>query len=85
MQLVYIEWVDSYGCASEWTPIDPYTPELLHCQSVGWLLHDGQDCKVIIPHLSQASHSNASQQGCGDMTIPTAAITKIVPITISSS
>ena len=82
MTLVYIEWVDSYGCSPDWTPIEPVEIAPLHCQSVGWLLHDGDECKTIVPHLSQEHHPGTIQQGCGDMTIPATAITKIVPLTI---
>lgn len=80
MRLVLVEWMDSYGCSSEWQPIAGCNPKALRCQSVGWLLHDGDDCKVIVPHLSDAEHSQAEQQGCGDMTIPTQAILKISDI-----
>lgn len=42
----------------------------------GWLLHDGDDCKVIVPHVTE-DHENAVSQGCGDMTIPTSSILNI--------
>ena len=45
------------------------------CQSVGWLLHDGEDCKVVVPHVAQQA-----EQGCGDMTIPTASVRRIVDL-----
>jgi hypothetical protein len=76
MNLVYIEWVDSYGCSSSWSKVASCSPTLLTCRSVGWLKYDGEDCKVIIPHISEESES-IEQQGCGDMTIPTRAIIKL--------
>ena len=48
------------------------------CKSVGWLLHDGEDCKIIIPHATTEKHDQAIQQGCEEMTIPASAILKIV-------
>jgi len=44
---------------------------------VGWLLHDGDDCKVVVPHITDQDHDNAVAQGCGDMTIPTISILAI--------
>jgi hypothetical protein len=52
----------------------------MHVRSVGWLAYDGEDCKVIVPHLSVESAEGIQQQGCGDMTIPTCAVLKIKTI-----
>lgn len=71
-KLVVIEWIDSYGCSSDWSSLD-ITQQSMKCQSVGWLVHDGDDCKTIVPHICQQE-----SQGCGDMTIPTEAIKSIV-------
>lgn len=80
-RLVYIKWVDSFGCSSTWEEIqEEYDPKPLICRSVGWLIHDGDDCKIIVPHLTSKEHDHAIQQGCGDMTIPTRAILKIVSL-----
>lgn len=73
-KLVFIEWLDSFGCSSQWQEITECAPKPLHCRSVGWLIYDGSDCKVIVPHLSDPDHESAKFQGCGDMTIPTKAI-----------
>lgn len=80
MKLVYIKWLDSYGCSSTWTPLHTEKVEPLYCQSVGWLMYDGDDCKTIVPHISQESHTETEQQGCGDMTIPAAAIIELIPL-----
>jgi hypothetical protein len=79
MQLVLIDWVDSYGCSPSWQTLEPINPALMVCHSVGWLVHDGDDCKVIVPHLAD-SEPTTHRQGCGDMTIPTKAILRIVPL-----
>ena len=85
MKLVYIEWIDSYGCSSDWNNLENCKPELLLCRSVGWLLHADKTCKVIVPHITQDQHDNIAQQGCGEMTIPTKAVRKIVFLTIPSN
>lgn len=80
MRLVLVEWLDSYGCSASWQDISGSPAAPLVCRSVGWLLHDTDDCKVIIPHLSDPSHEHANQQGCGDMAIPTRAVLNIVDL-----
>ena len=79
MRLVLIEWVDSFGCSSDWQEIGNLSPTAQSCRSVGWLAHDGDDCKVIVPHLSEP-HESVKPQGCGDMTIPTCAIQRVVDL-----
>lgn len=77
MRLVLVEWVDSFGCSSTWQPINDPAPTPLVCRSVGWLAHDGKDCKLLIPHMSAQE-----DQGCGDMTIPTSAVRSMVDLVI---
>lgn len=77
--LVYIEWLDSFGCSPEWQPLDGCKPRALICKSVGWLISDGHDCKLVVPHLT-TPHASAKPQGCGDMTIPTKAIIRMVEL-----
>lgn len=76
-KLVLIEWTDSYGCSASWQSVEEVEPEVMTCQSVGWLIYDGETCKVIVPHLSQTNFPHAVQQGCGDMTIPASAVVRI--------
>ena len=80
MRLVLIEWVDAARRDTGWQVFeDAPAPALLTCKSVGWLRHDGRDCKVVVPHVS-VPHENCMQQGCGDMTIPASAIVRMVTI-----
>lgn len=82
MRLVLIEWEDSLGCSTSWEKTADCRPQVLICRSVGWLLHDGEDCKTVVPHLSKAQES-VPQQGCGDMTIPTRAIIRMADLVVS--
>jgi hypothetical protein len=84
MRLVLVEWLDSFGCSATWEQLDGCSPHLLTCRSVGWLIHDGDDCKVIVPHVSQPNEG-CGQQGCGDMTIPTRAIVRMADLSESSA
>lgn len=76
MRLVLIEWIDSFGCSSHWSMMEDVHPTVLVCRSVGWLLHDGEDCKTIVPHVAPETE-HTRHQGCGDMTIPTRCIRSI--------
>ena len=81
-KLVFIEWEDSYGCSSNWQEINPEgEPEIMLCHSVGWIIRKTRKCVVVVPHLSQNTEI-AKQQGCGDMTIPTACIVRMIPLHI---
>jgi len=79
VRLVLVEWEDSLGCSSSWAPLEDSDPKVLLCRSVGWLLHDGDQCKTIVPHVTEQM-TGIDRQGCGDMTIPTAAIRQIVDL-----
>jgi len=81
-RLVLVEWLDSYGCSSEWQSLESCDPAPMKCYSVGWLVGDTLDCKVIVPYLSEDGHPDIPIQGCGDMTIPTSAILNISDLSI---
>jgi hypothetical protein len=77
-RLVLIEWLDSHGGMGGWKDLEECTPDLLICRSVGWLLHETDQVKVIIPHLIEPDPStHIAAQGRGDMTIPCAAIVSV--------
>lgn len=79
-RLVLIKWADSYGCSPRWEDLDGCDPQSLICYSVGWLVHDGPDCKVIVPHITDPNSNVVKRQGCGDMTIPARAILRLVDL-----
>ena len=78
MRLVLVEWVDSFGCAPDWRPLDSCAPDLLVCRSVGWLLHEDERCLVVVPHRTDGGA--VEPQGCGDMTIPRVAVLRVLPL-----
>ena len=77
MKLVMIEWVDSFGCSPSWESLSEHQPRTMTCRSVGWLLHDGEECKTLVPHIV-----DGEDQGCGDMTIPIRAVRWMVELTV---
>lgn len=82
MELVLIEWQDSLGCSSNWQPLGDCAPEPFVCRSVGWLLYDGKDTKVVVPHIHNENESGIASQGCGDIAIPSRSILRMVKLTI---
>ena len=68
-KFVIVDWVDS-AVEHGWQSEEPIS-EPLRCKSAGWLMHDGDSCKVISAHISEAG-------GYIDpMTIPIGCIRKI--------
>ena len=84
-----IEWLDAYGCSTEWRPIASLDNEkAMVCKSVGWLNDDdapNREYVTIVPHLTTVGHPNAEEQGCGDMTIARRAILTVFKLTAGES
>ncbi len=78
MKLVLVEWLDSHS-GRGWQDIDRIegAAEPLYCRSVGWLVAENRDCKVLVPHMAGERNGDAMLQGSGDMTIPVKAIVKM--------
>ena len=77
MQLVEIEWLDSYGGTTGWKSVEDCTPDVLTVRSVGWLLHDDENVVVIVPHIVQPDpETRIAAQVRGDMCIPAKAMVR---------
>ncbi len=77
-EIVLIEWVDSHS-GKGWQTLEELETKAvpLYCRSVGWLIKETKDCKVITPHIAGEENGDIMLQGCGDMVIPTKAIVKV--------
>lgn len=79
--LVLVEWQDSFGVNSGWEDIEdleyPKATEQVICLSVGWLVKDGPEAILIVPHVHDESNTV-----CGAMLIPRRAL---LAITLLSS
>jgi len=77
-KLVLIEWVDAHS-GRGWQPIERIAQanEPLYCLSVGWLVSETRDCKVLVPHLGGDKNGRVILLGCGDLTIPTSSIVRM--------
>ena len=78
MKLVLIEWLDAHS-GRGWQTVEQLknAAEPLYCRSVGWLVEERVDCKVIVPHISGERNGTTMLTGCGDLTIPSNAIVKL--------
>ena len=45
--------------------------------SVGWLVHDGERTKIVVPHRNEET-ANTYAQGAGVISIPTRCVVRIV-------
>jgi hypothetical protein len=79
MKLVLVEWLDSHA-GRGWQSVEQLerAAEPLYCRSVGWLVSERKDCKILVPHIAGEKNGDAILLGCGDLTIPTRAIVKLV-------
>ncbi len=82
-QLVLVEWLDSHS-GRGWQDFEGFkrVAEPLYCQSVGWLVEETKECKVIVPHIAGERNGDIMLQGCGDLTIPAKAILRIRPLKV---
>jgi hypothetical protein len=71
--LIVIEWVDS--CYEPRWHLDEPTTTPTRCRSVGWLVHDGRDAKVVAPNIGDEDHGELQRNG--EMTIPACAIKRM--------
>lgn len=77
-KIVLIEWLDSHS-GRGWQDLDTIEEKALplYCRSVGWLIKETEQCKVIVPHISGEENEDIMLQGCGDLVIPTKSIVKM--------
>jgi len=79
-KLVLIEWEDSSQPLSSWFRIDDLPePSHVECVSVGWLIHDGQETKMLAPNMGDTD-SKENIQASGIIRIPARAIKRIAPL-----
>ncbi len=76
--LVRITWVDSVA-PHGWVALDKATsPHDLTCESVGWLIEDGEDRVTICAHVQATAAATPFVDGV--MTIPRRGIVQLIVI-----
>jgi hypothetical protein len=85
-QLVLIEWVDSGQPIPGWQWLSDLDPRRAHkCVSVGFLVQDDENTKVLAPNLGSSNGDEDWDQASGLITIPAAAVMKLEKLTSVSS
>lgn len=78
MRLVRIEWLDSYGVISDWRESHNFEDERYICISVGFLVKDGTNVKIVAGNLAPANDVIGTEdQCCGAIAIPSVSIIKM--------
>lgn len=82
--MVIVDWVDSTQPVSEWAWLDDASSwrEVTRCQSVGWLISDGPDVKVLAPNMGTIC---GEVQVSGVVRIPTRCITRMVRLRLGDA
>ena len=74
--LVLIDWEDSAQPVAAWQYVDDIAqPTVVQCQSVGFLIYDGQDVKVLAPNMGDLDTEHV--QASGVIRIPVRSITRV--------
>ena len=74
--LVFVLWEDSAQPTPSWQYLEDLTPgTAVLCQSVGWLVHDDDELKILTPN--KGAIKEEPTQICGTIRIPARAIVKI--------
>jgi hypothetical protein len=85
-ELVIIEWVDSRRPDAAWRHLSGDQEwEVCKCVSVGFMVADDQEKKVLAPNMADID-SASNMQFAGEIVIPTAcvvSITRLIEITAS--
>jgi hypothetical protein len=71
-----IEWEDSAQPAPAWVHLSSLDPPLaVRCQSVGWMIHDGEHVKALAPNMGAIGEGNV--QVSGVIRIPARCIVRV--------
>jgi hypothetical protein len=73
-QLVLVEWLDSRR-GEGWVRLDELEGTVTKCRSVGWIIFKDRQSVTLAGHIGENP-----AQCCGDLTIPSRAISKITQL-----
>jgi hypothetical protein len=77
LRLAIVEWVDSSIHPQPWTPLQELKDDyagVARVTSVGWVLEDGEERIVLVPHI--ISKCGEGEDGCGGMVIPRVSVVR---------
>lgn len=86
MKIVRIEWLDSCQPAPEWRFLeDVGTPKAHQCCTVGHLIRDDEDAKVVALSVARPDNFEDWNQAGGVMVIPACSIVRMETISFPSA
>lgn len=78
--LVLIEWEDSAQPIAGWQWLDSFDSfEVVRCQTVGWLIHDGDDVKAVAQNMGNLGADGGTQVS-GVIRIPARCVVAVRPL-----
>jgi len=78
--LVLVEWEDSRQPSGQWERLSDFKPaDVCKCVSVGFLIYDGPDKKVLAPNMADIEDEH-NIQATGMINIPASCVTRMVQI-----
>lgn len=78
--LVLVEWEDSRHPTGQWERLADFTPaSICKCVSVGFLVYDGPDKKVLAPNMADIEDEQ-NIQATGMISIPALCVTSIASL-----
>jgi hypothetical protein len=79
--LVLVEWEDSAQPIAQWMHLaNVEIKNAILCVSVGWLIQDGPEVKVIAPNMGEVNNAD-NVQVSGVIRIPARCVRKITKLT----
>ena len=83
--LVLIEWEDSRQPSGSWKHLAGHPVwDAVKCASVGWLVHDDDQKKVLAPNMGDIDDAS-NMQLSGEIVIPTCCVLRIARLNEISS
>jgi len=79
IKLVKIDWIDSRSPTNRWEHLSELEANICHCSSVGYLIKDTDELKVIAANLADIDDTE-SLQASAVKAIPSCCVTRIVDL-----
>lgn len=74
-KITVIEWEDSYGALSGWTPLEGYEPKELVCISCGFIAYENKKVVALAPNYAPST-TYTHEQANGLIVIPKSCIVR---------
>lgn len=80
-KVVYVEWLDSFGCTSSWQSLEDYSPVAPIMKTIGFIVYESKDLLSLANSIGDETEYTLEQAN-GIMTIPKNCIVQLKKIAI---